>query len=211
MEKNILKKIENFLKGYKFQKYRKGEIIIRAEDEPQGVFYLEEGFVKKYIISRKGDELTLNIFKPVSFFPIGWTLNKGKNYYFYEAMTSVSVWRVPRDKVIEFIKNEPDILFELLKRVHRDGLLTRMTYLMAGNAYTRLAAEIHTYIIRFGRKENGSVIVNVTEKDLASITGMTRETVSRGIKILREKGLVEFSRNKLNVKDIKKLEEELLF
>ena len=109
MEKNILKKIENFLKGYKFQKYRKGEIIIRAEDEPQGVFYLEEGFVKKYIISRKGDELTLNIFKPVSFFPIGWTLNKGKNYYFYEAMTSVSVWRVPRDKVIEFIKNVKDI------------------------------------------------------------------------------------------------------
>src|SRR3989338_260537 len=210
MDINVIKKLEKFFRKFLHQKYRKGEIIIRGGDEPQGIFYLEEGFVKKYIISRKGDELTVNIFKPTSFFPIGWALNKGKNYYFYEATTSVSVWRAPRNEFIEFIKGEPDVLFELLKRVHRDGLLTRMTYLMAGNAYMRLVAEINTYIKRFGKEENGSVTIAITEKDLASITGMTRETVSRGIKVLKQKGLVEFSRNKLVVRNIKKLEEELL-
>ncbi len=210
MIKNITEKIEEFFKKFKFQKFRKGEIIIRADDEPQGVYYLEEGFVKKYVISRKGDELILNIFKPASFFPLGWALNKGKNDYFYEAMTPANVWRAKRDDVIEFIKNDRDVLFELLKKVHRDGLVTRMTYLMAGNAYIRLVAGIYDYIERFGEKENGSE-VHIKEKDLASITGMTRETVSRGIKMLKEKGLVEFSRNRLIIKDVKKLEEEILF
>lgn len=211
MNSAVQGKIDKFFKQFRRKVYKKGEILVRADDDPSGIFYLEDGFVKKYVISKKGDELTVNIFKPMLFFPIGWALNNSKNYHFYEAMTPVSVWLATRDRFIKFIKSEPDVLFELIKRIHRDGLLTRMTYLMAGNAYTRLVAEIHTSIKRFGKEENGLAMISVTEKDLASMTGMTRETVSREIKILKEKGLVEFSRNRLIVRNIKKLEKELLF
>lgn len=211
MDKKIIGKVEKFFKKYKRKTYKKGEILIRADDDPPGVFYLEEGLVKKYIISKKGDELTLSIFKPTLFFPIGWALNNSKNNYFYEAMAPSTVWLAAEDRFIEFIKNEPDVLFELIKRIHRDGLLTRTTYLMAGNAYTRLVAEIHTSIRRFGEEENGQGMVAITEKDLASMTGMTRETVSREIKVLKEKGLVQFSRSRLVVRNIKKFEKEMSF
>ncbi len=211
MNERVDKKINTFFSQFKPQAYKKGEILIRADDDPKGVFYLEEGYVKKYVISKKGDELTLYIFKPTLFFPLGWALNKSKNNYFYEARTSVVVRCATRDKFIEFIKSEPDVLFELIKRIHRDGLLAHMTYLMAGNAYTRLAAEIYAVAKIFGNVESGSAMIAITEKDLASMSGMTRETVSREIKILKEKGLVEFSRNRLIIKNIKKLEKELLF
>lgn len=210
MNESTDQKIETFFSKFKPQAYKKGEILIRADDEPKGVFYLEEGYVKKYVISKKGDELTLYIFKPTLFFPLGWALNKSKNNYFYEARTSVIARCAVRDKFIEFIKREPDVLFELIKRIHRDGLLAHMTYLMAGDAYTRIVAEIYASVRVLGKVENGSALVPITEKDLASIAGMSRETVSREIKILKGKGLVEFSRNRLIVKNIKKLEKELI-
>mgnify|MGYP001606622687 CR=1 FL=1 len=210
MNDGINKKIETFFSQFKRQTYKKGEIVIRADDDPKGVFYLEEGYVKKYVISKKGDELTLYIFKPTLFFPLGWSLNKSKNNYFYEARTSVIARCAPRDKFIEFIKSEPDLLFELIKRIHRDGLLAHMTYLMAGNAYTRLAAEIYAAVKILGEVKNGSAIIPISEKELASMTGITRETVSREIKILKEKRLIEFSRSRLIIKNIKKLEKELI-
>lgn len=195
----------NFFSQFKHQIYKKGEILVRADDDPHGIFYLKEGFVKEYAISKKGDELVINIFKPISFFPMSWAVNNTKNMYFFEAITDLKVWRAPKEKAIEFVKNNPDVLYDLLGRVYKgtDGIMTRMTYLMAGNAYARLITEIIIHAKRFGNP------LHISETDLAERAGMTRETVSRGMKTLKEKGLVVFERNKIIIKSLEKLEEEL--
>lgn len=212
MDNVIQKKLEVFFSQHKPQIYKKGEILIRADDDPSGVFYLKEGIVKEYAISKKGDELVINIFKPVSFFPMSWAINGTPNRYFFEAVTELIVWRAPQEEVIQFIKNNPDILFHLMSRVYRgvDGILTRMTYLMASNANARLITELIIQAKRFGEISANSTEVKVSEKDIASQSGMTRETVSREMKVLKNKGLVTFSKNTLVVIDMKKLEDELI-
>ena len=87
-------------------------------------------------------------------------------------------------------------------------MLTRMTYLMSGNAYARLIAELLIYAKRFGNGQN-VVDVQIAEKDLAAQSGMTRETVSREMKILKDKGLVVVRKNILAITDLEKLEDEL--
>lgn len=210
---NQLVKVAEFFKKYKHQYYKKGEILVRADDDPSGIFYLVAGMVKEYKISQKGDELVVNVFKPFSFFPMSWALNDTKNEYFFEAMTDLELWRAPKNDVITFVKDNPDILYNLMSRVYKglDGVLTRMTYLMSGGAYSRLITEILISAKRFGTtdKKTGNITCNVNEKDLAAQSGMTRETVSREIKLLKNKGLVVFDKHKLVVKDIRKLEEEL--
>ena len=210
----LIAKLDNFFTKFKHQKYKKGEILIRADDDPAGIFYLKEGFVKSYLISKKGDELVLNIFRPIAFFPMSWAINNTKNIYFYEAMTSLELWKAPKEKVLEFIRKEHDVAYDLLSRVYKgtDGLLTRMSYLMSGNAYARLIIELLIHGKRFGNKskEFSSIEVKVSEKDLAAQAGMTRETVSREIKTLKDKGIVVFHKNGLLIKDLNKLEEEIL-
>ena len=151
-----------------------------------------------------------NIFKPISFYPMSWAINNTPNAYFFEAMDEVEVWRAPREDVISFVKSNPDVLFDLMSRVFKgvDGMLTRMTYLMSGNAYDRLAIELLIYAKRFGEGK-GNIQINISEKDLAAQTGMTRETVSREIKILKKKGLVIVKKNKIMITDILTLEREL--
>lgn len=205
MDTKIHEKLESFFTKFKHQTYKKGEILIRADDDPTGIFYLKKGFVKEYAISTKGDEMVVNIFKPISFFPMSWAINNTKNMHFFEAVTDVEVNKSPKEVTIEFIKNNPDILFDLLRRVFRgiDGIMMRMAYLMSGNAYTRLITELIIQTKRFGNP------LRISEKDLAAFAGMTRETVSREMKILKNKGLVLFEKSTIVIKNFEKLEEEL--
>lgn len=213
MSDAISSKLATFFSQFKQCKYKKGEILVRAGDEPSGIFYLTKGRVKEYSISQNGDEFVVNIFKPVSFFPMSWAINGTQNDYFFEAMEDVEAIKAPREKVVEFIKNQPEVLFDLLSRVFRgmDGILQRMTYFMSGSAYTRLVTELLIDAKRFGKIEGNKVTLNSTEKDIASQAGMSRETVSREFKILKDKGILTFARNEIIVPDIHKLEDELTF
>jgi CRP-like cAMP-binding protein len=210
MDTTISEKIDNFFLLYKHQLYKKGELLIRADDSPSGVFYLKEGNVKEYAISKKGEELVINVFKPTSFFPMSWAINETPNSYFYEAMTDVEIWRAPKEDVLTFIKNNPDVLYDLMSRVYKgvDGILQRMTYLMSGNAYSRLITEMLNYAKRFGQGQN-TVIIEISEKELAAQTGMSRETVSREMKTLKDAGLISINKHKHIINDVQKLEIEL--
>ncbi len=214
MDPTLESKIDAFFIRFTYQTYKKEEILVRPDDNPPGVFYLKEGFVKQYAISQKGDELVINIFKPISFFPMSWAINNTLNEYFYEAITDLKVWRASREEVIVFIKSNPDVLYDLMSRVYKgtDGILTRMTYLMSGNAYARLITELVIQSKRFGKKSSlfkNTVMVKISEKDLAAQAGMTRETVSRKLKLLKNKGLVLFKNHLLIIKNVDKLKEEL--
>lgn len=208
----ISQELDNFFKKYKHQKYKKGEMLIRADEDPSGVFYLTKGKVKEYAISKKGDELIINIFKPISFFPMSWAINQTPNLYYYEAFEDVELWKAPRVETVEFIKTNPEIVFDLMSRVYKgtDGILMRLVHLMTGEAYARVMTEILISAKRFGKKVgNGSIELEVTEKDIAAQSGMARETISREIKILKNKGLLSFGKNKILINDISKIEEEL--
>ena len=144
MDDSISQKLDNFFKQFKHQVYKKGEILIRVDEDPGGVFYLTKGVVKEYAISKKGEELIINIFKPVSFFPMSWAINRAPNSFYYEALEEIEIWKAPREEVVEFIKANPDILFNLMSRVFKgtDGILMRMVYLMSGEAYARVITEL---------------------------------------------------------------------
>lgn len=207
----ITKKVENFFTSLKQQTYKKGEIIIRADDNPTGVFYIKNGIVKQYAISKKGEEIVVNIFKPASFFPMSWAINNTQNTYYYEALSETTIFRASKDSTLAFLKDNPDIQYDLLCRVYKgvDGLLTRMVYLMSESAYDRLIVELLIHLKRLGQKDGNGYRAEIIERDLASRSGMTRETVSRELKKLNNKGLLKLSHNILTVPDIDLLEKEL--
>lgn len=211
MDQAICDKLNTFFSQHTSQTYRKGEILIRADENPSGVLYLTKGTVKVYSISEKGDEVIVNMFKPDSFFPMSWALNDVSNIYFYEAVSDVHIWKASRKPVITFLQNNPEVLLDLLSRVYKglDGLLLRMTYLMSGSAYSRLVVEILIAAKRFGKQHGDHIIINISEKDLALQAGLTRETVSREMGTLKRKGLIAFDKKILEITNIESLKNEL--
>lgn len=207
------KRFETFYKQFKTRHYKKGEMLIRADDDPQGIFCLIKGYVRQYTISKTGFELTLHILKPLSYFPMVWAINGTPNVYYFEALTPVEVGRAPRDQVVTFIKDKPTIIFELMSELLEDyaETLTRVEHLVFSDAYRRVISVLLYIAKHFGEKNGEGVIVHhrFTQQDIATLVGVARQTASNEMIRLEKKGLVKYVDHSILFEDIKKLNSEL--
>jgi CRP-like cAMP-binding protein len=209
MNPQIAQKITDFFTAYPLRTFAKHELLIRAEDKTPLVFYLVEGRVSQYDITPSGSEVVVNVFKPQAFFPMSSAINHTPNPYFFEASTNVTVHVVPAPEAVQFIKDNPDVLFDLLTRVYRgvDGVLRRMAHLMGGDAKTRLLFELLNAAYRFGEPlPDGSIFVPLKESDFARHSGLARETINRTLQSLKTNGIVEISHSGITIHNIVQLE-----
>ena len=211
MDESVANKINEFFSQYRSRQYVKGQILILNGDEPDYIYHLVKGNVKQYDVTYRGDEIILNIFKPPAFFPMSVVINQTSNPYIYEAETDIELHQAPAQDVVAFLKANPDVVYDLLSRVYRgiDGMLGRLTFLMAGNAKSRLVYELIVEARRFGEQDGNSYFLTITEKDLGARAGLSRETVSREIGKLKREKLVESKSKGLLITDMPALEKKL--
>ena len=212
MPNAVQKKIQSFFTAFPVRTFEKGEVLVQAEEDPAGVYYLREGRVNQYDISPAGITIVVNVFKPGAFFPMSWAINKTPNHYFFEAAGASAAHLVPADEAVQFLQDNPDVLFDLLSRVYRgiDGVLRRTAHLMGGDAKSRLLFELLNVAYRFGKQQDdGTVFVPLKEGDVARQAGLARETVNRLMQTLKKEGLVVIEHRGMTFTSIERLEKTL--
>jgi len=214
-ESHTSQKILDFFSKYKKLDYKKGETLIHGEDEPQGIYYLTKGYVRMFLITPDGKELTLNIFKPSSYFPMIWAIADIPNAYYYEAITAIEVIRAPKSDVLtKLVTNDQEVLFELTRRimVGMDGLLTRIQYLLTADAHQRVVSVMIMLAKRFGERKKDKIFIDIpfTHQEIANLAGLTRETTSLELTKLNDKKLIYRKGKIWVVNGIDKLVEESL-
>lgn len=205
----VQEKIAATLGAYPKRTYPKGQILIFADENPEHIYYIVRGRVRKYDVSYRGDEVIVNIYKPPAFFPMSWAINHTPNKYFYKTEEETEMHVIPADDAVDFVKNNPDVLYDLVSRIYSglDGMLGRIVHLMSGTAKSRLIYELIIECRRFGeQKADGSYDLGVTESDLAARSGLSRETVSREMRKLKDRGWLSVTPQQLRVNDINVLE-----
>ncbi len=207
-------KLSNFFSKFKKYYYKKGETILRGGDIPQGVYFIDKGYVRDYSISKEGKELTLIIFKPEDFFSITWVFNDSPNSHYFDAMSVVELWRCPKEDFLVFVEANPEVFLELTSHIvlRLGGIMQRMEYLAFGNAYEKVASIITICAERFGKKEGKNIIIQVplVHRDIAELLGITRETASIELKKLERKKIIAYHDKFIIVKNQSKLKEESL-
>jgi CRP/FNR family transcriptional regulator len=176
-----------------------------ADENPEHIFYLTKGRIRKYDVSYRGDEVIISIFQQSSFFPMSWAINHTPNKFFYKTETPVELHVVPTADAFDFLKANPDVMLDLLSRVYRglEGFYGRIVHLMSGTAQSRLLYELIIETRRFGEKiADGKYVLQANETDLAARSGLSRETISREMKKLKTQNLVDVTKNKIVIHDI---------
>ena len=214
MQKDV-GELASFFSKFRELHYKKGEVIIRPDDSPAGVFYIEKGYVDLYTLSESGQELSLIIFKPGDFFPMIWAFNEVNISQYCETMTRADIRHAPREEFREFVKQNPEVLWNVTSKilVRLRGILERMEYMVFGNAYQKVASILVICAERFGTAENHGVIIKVplTHRDIANLIGLTRETISIELKKLEKSGIIMKKGGRIHVKNISKLKEEAVW
>ena len=213
MDPKVKKRVKEFFTPFGSLTIKKGELIITPETQLNKVFYLESGFVRMFSISITGEELSLHTFRPGSFFPLLLIIAGIKNSYYFVASTSVKLRFASTAKVINFLKNEPDVLFDLCVRLARGlhGNLVRLEHIVLDQSYTQLVSLLLYFANHFSQKSGNVQMIAfpLTHKELAAWIGSSRETISRKLDILRTKNLIKNKGKYILISDIKLLEKEL--
>lgn len=191
---NLQLKLKKFFQNFKQVAYKKHDLILRPEENPPVVFYLEKGFVRLYSISQNGQEITLNIYKPETYFSMLNTLTESANLYFFEALTEVVVYRAEKAQFLAFLQQNNDILFDLTQRIVTGlgATLWLNERLLFSNAREKVIAVIWQLCQRFGEENQGKFVIKfpLTHQLIASLAGLTRETTSLEIKKLEKEKII---------------------
>lgn len=214
MQDDAYQKLIGFFAQYKLQTYKKREVVVRADDEPGGVYYLVKGYLKEYALSQDGGEFTTVFFRPDDCFPLPWAIHNFPHLRTIEALTPVELYKAPKDAFLAFIKEHPDVVFALLSRMSSrlSGVLQRMEYIVLGNAQTKVASMLYLLADRFGvqEKEGMAIQVPLTHREVALLIGLARETVSIEMEKLSKEGILQQSGGKVTVINMTKLKEVAL-
>lgn len=174
--------------------FKKNGIVIAPGEAPPGVFYIESGVVKAYDITRYGEENLLIIRRENELFPLIWALTGEERHVVYQTLAPTVVWRISRRQLLDFIKNHPDANAPLLDmtvemyRLHSERILN----LEYRSVRERLVSFLLTMAQRFGEPDKQHIVIGVPlrHQDIASSINASRETASRELSILEQKGLI---------------------
>src|SRR3982751_1584275 len=200
------------LQGVK-QVYKKGDFIVRPGEGPPGIFYIYEGLVKAYDITKYEEENLLIIRKQDEIFPLIWAITGQEHAIIYQTLAPTTTWRISRKKFLEFIGNNPDALAPLLDmtmemyRLHGERILN----LEYRTVRERIISFLLTMCERFGSPVADGILIEVPlrHQDIASSVNATRETTSRELSALERKGLLANKQSFTLLKDIPALRKHL--
>jgi CRP-like cAMP-binding protein len=212
MDRNAVNKLKLFFHSYKLQRFKKGDTIIRDGDPFNRIYYLKSGFVRLYILSRSGRELSLFIYSPGTYFPTLMGVAKWDSAYYFETKTEVSAYVAPAADFTGFLQKSPDVLFDLTIRTGTmlQRFLHQMEIVCSEVPYIRTVNVLsYLYDLYKDALHKANPVIPVSHQELSTWTHTTRETVSRQVEKLVRKKIIRCTKGKLKILNIEKLRKEM--
>ena len=211
-QNTVAEKILSFFSHFQPLTVAKNQIIITPKEEISSIYLIKKGLVRMYIISEEGEEATLHVFKENSFFPMMLSLSKRENKYYFEAMEETEVMKAPTKDVTDYIKKDPELLFDLTIRFADaiTGFMLRIEQLISQSAYQKIVSLLLYLIHTSGKKEGEDITIyfHYSHEQLGTWVGVARETVSRQMEKLEEKGIISQKEHNIVIKDMTRLQGE---
>ena len=202
-------KLRKFFNKYPTVKKIKGEILFKPGDKIGDFLLAKSGYVKIYELNKKGEQLVLPVFKPLLLLAMLCLFTKKKNNYYVEAVTNVEYWKVSEAEFLKYLEKDKELKSKLAKYVLMSfsDLMCNYKSLVFGDAKVKITTLLKSLVDAFGRKtKNGLELkFNISHKTLASMTGLSRETVTIQLLKLQKQKVIIYKGRKMIINNLEKL------
>jgi CRP-like cAMP-binding protein len=181
-------------------------VTLFHQDMPGTMMYMiESGSVRVISIGRTGQELTLNVLGPGEIFGELSILDGEQRSATAITLEPAVVWLLSQIDLTKIMNEYPTVnqaMVQLLVDRVRDTA-RRLEAMTFQDVLGRLAFELLSLAGRSGRPvEQGiEITIPLTQVDLATMVGATRESVNKGVSILRTQELIDFDGNRWFIQD----------
>ena len=189
--------------------YRRGDALFRKDSEGTTLFIIRTGRVKIVLPARTGEEVILAIFSERDFFGEMSLLDGIPRSADAVALEACELLILSRDGFLAFLMDNKSaiqsVLSSLSMRLRKtDDYLEDTCFL---NIRARFAKRILELADVYGQMDENEAVIDLdlTQSDLASMIGATRESVNKELRLLREKGLITTTRGKIRISNLERL------
>ena len=183
--------------------FGKDSVIILAEEEGDTLFILKKGQVKVSIVSEEGREVILSLLGPGSVFGELALLDGKPRSANVVATEDADLLMLRRSDFVQLIFKTPQIATALLAELA--SRLRKTDRQIEGLALLDVTSRISETLLQLANEQgietaDGVVIESrPTHRELANMSGTTRETVSRVIKRLEGQGYILCNGRKITI------------
>lgn len=202
---NILAK-EGVLK-----KYKKGEIIDLEAQNTAYVAIVTKGRIKQSIYSSEGLEKILYMLEPGEIFGEISYLGGGTDMIVGGAMEDSEISIVFEERLNEYLEENPETYRYLSHSMARKFRITMLQIadLTFNDAIGRIADILVRLYYQQGINTRAGQVVDIplTHENIAKLLGSSRITVTKGMNMLKQEGIIDSNNKKIIIKDIDRLSE----
>ena len=200
--------LEHVAAGTRTRRFRRGEIIFHAGDPGDALFIIVSGEVKIALPSDEGDEAILAILRQGDVFGELALLDGAPRSATASALTATEAVILPRDRFRELVSAEPAVRDTLLAALA--GELRRLTTHVEELHFLDMTGRLAARLVRLAREAgptggpNGAIRLRrtLTQAELASMVGCTRQSVNKLLGQFADDGLVRVDRDGIQVLDM---------
>lgn len=190
---------------------RKKEIIFSEGEEAKGFYVIFSGKVKLYKISPDGKEQILHVVSAPDAFAEAALFLEGDYPAFAESLNDCQLLYVPKRDFIQMIERNPRLSINMI--VSLSHYLKRFASLIEELSLKEVSSRIAKYLLDLSIKslkegKNPKVVeLDLSKTQLASKLGTISETLSRTLRKMKSKGIIDVKGNKILILDRESLEE----
>lgn len=194
----MLEELSPLIEKGQSRTYSAGSTILYQGEVPRAVFVLKSGLAKAFNISHQGEEQIVNFHLPGDILSPSWVFEKTTaTVFFYEAVTECEVVLLRRSEVRNLINDNKRLMSILLDRYVTDytASLIRVSALEQAKAIDKVVYTLYYLSRLYGKANKGWVDIELklTHQEIASLVGLTRETVAVEINKLRKKKVINYA------------------
>lgn len=200
--------LRRFQAARKGKSYGKGTILFEEGSDSAGVFLVLDGRVKLSVNSSNGKAMVLGFFGPGTILGIAATVLGRRHICTAEAIQPTVAVLVPRGALIAELKSQPLAAWHLAQILseHCLFLATKMATVELSESAQQKIARCLLGMIHPNSHDGEHVELNLSQETIAQIVGLSRETVSRILSGLRDKGVVDWTRSNFIIRNRRALE-----
>lgn len=181
-------------RGATQRRYARGEMIFSPTPNPQSVYLLEGGLVRIYRLSEAGSETSFGYVAPGEVFGELPAFGDYPRESFAQAVRPSAVWKIPRESFQRLLSSRAALVIRITKVIgdRLKRVESRVEDLVFRNVRTRVARMLTELAGDFGRIEGGRRVIDIpiTQGELATLVGATRQTVNQTLRELTAEGLI---------------------
>ena len=191
------------------RRYPAGQTLFHIGDEGSSLHIIERGRVKVTIPSSSGEELILAVLGAGEFLGELSLFDGKPRSATVQALEETETICLKREDLLALMRTRfpvvEKIMEVLARRIRDTNILLAESHFL--NITARLAKKILDLGDAYGVREGGQfrIGVKITQKELASMIGATRESINKQLKTLRDQGLIRVSGGTIEILNREKL------